>query len=73
LELAVVVGDGDVDAAQVGRRVGVGGDLQVRVAGVGKELGEDAVAFDLGDAQQLRPVAAVQLVEDRGQVGALAA
>lgn len=28
LELAVVVGDRDVDAAQVGRRVRVGGDLE---------------------------------------------
>jgi hypothetical protein len=27
-EFAVVVGDGDADAAQVGRRVGVGGDLE---------------------------------------------
>src|SRR6266508_3171910 len=69
LELAVVVGDGDVDAAQVGRWVGVGGDLEVGVAGVGQQLGEDVVAFDFGDAEQLGPVAVVQLVEYRGQVG----
>ncbi len=50
-EFAVVVGDGDVDAAQVGRRVGVGGDLEVGVAGVGQQLGEDVVAFDFGDAE----------------------
>jgi hypothetical protein len=45
-ELAVVVGDGDVDGAEVGWRGGVGHHLQVGVAGVGQQLGEDVVAFD---------------------------
>jgi hypothetical protein len=40
-------------------------------AGVGQELGEDVVAFDLGHAQQLRPKAAVQFVEHPSQVGSL--
>jgi hypothetical protein len=43
----------------------------VGVAGIGQELGEHVVAFHLGHAQQLGAQAPVQLVEYRGQVGAL--
>jgi hypothetical protein len=42
----------------------------VGIAGTGQQLGEDVVAFDLGDPQQFWPVAAVEFVEHRREVGA---
>jgi hypothetical protein len=49
---------------------GIYRDREVRVAGIGQQLGEDVVAFDLGDSQQLWAVAAVQFVEYGREVGA---
>jgi len=72
-ELAVVIGDGDVDAAQVARRVGVGGDLEVRVAGVGQQLGEDVVASTSATPSSSGPVPSWSWLSTAARLARLAA
>jgi len=71
LELALVVRQRDVDAAQVRRPLGILDDDQMLVGGLREQLLEDVVALDLGDAEQLWALPAVQLVERGRQVGLL--
>jgi hypothetical protein len=54
-QLAVVVGERDVDPAQIARPGRVLHHLPVRVARLSEQVLEDVVALDLADAEQLRP------------------
>jgi hypothetical protein len=67
-ELAIVERDRDIDPAQITRPSRIFHHLPMRVPRLRQQVLEHIVTLDLANAEQLRPQAAMQLVQDRRQV-----